>query len=67
MSQALLDEAKTARHKLLTGTKVVSFNDGTSTVQYNQASLTKLEKYIEKLEASLDQPTRRRSPAGVMF
>lgn len=65
--QQLLDEATTARHKLLTGTKVVSFNDGASTVQYNLANIKQLERYIDQLNIELNQSTRRRAPASMSF
>lgn len=66
-TQQLLDEAKTALHKLVTGTLRVSVGYGDNTVTFNKADQAKLERYIAKLEAQLAgrMPARNRVRYGV--
>jgi hypothetical protein len=45
-----LEEAKTARHKLLTGTAAVEVRTEEGSVKYNVADLALLEAYIARLE-----------------
>ena len=63
----LLEEAQIALHQLRTGRKVVSFNDGTTTVQYNAASIKSLQNYVDSLDTQVNKKSRRRAPASVSF
>ena len=64
---AQLNEARTARHKLMTGTAVVSVNKDGMSVSYTRANLSELNYYIEQLERVVEGSGRRRAPAGVRF
>ncbi|MBC7311133.1 MAG: hypothetical protein H5U11_01445, partial [Rhizobium sp.] len=63
----LLEEAKAARHRLLTGTheEEIRTADGES-VKYAAADLDKLNGYIAGLEMQVS-PTRRPRSIGIMF
>ena len=60
--QQQLQEARAARHKLLTGTKVVSVGYGERRIQYRDfaTDIEKLEAYIRELEEKLGLIERRR-------
>jgi len=67
MSDAiLLEEAKQALHKLITGTQVVDVEVDGHRVRYTQSSRTSLTAYVRDLEAKLDAsgtvPKLRRRP-----
>lgn len=62
-----LVEARTALHKLLTGAKMVQVGYGDTRVQYTQASIDELRRYIGELLAESDPDTYRRSPFGVAW
>ena len=67
--QNLLNEAQTAYHQLLTGTKAVTVNRAGRSVTYYQASKSDLQQYIVELQNALGVNTQvnRRRVAGVMF
>lgn len=52
MSQAQLDEAKAAKHKLLMGQSVARITRDGKTVEYTQANLADLNAYINQLSGS---------------
>ena len=60
-TQELLDEAKTARHKLAIGKARVSVGYGDTRVEYTPADLKQLNKYIRGLEAQLSGVKRARN------
>lgn len=62
-----LAEATNARHKLLTGTRVVKVNKDGMSVEYTSATLKDLNLYIESLEAAVNGMGKRRPPVGVRF
>jgi len=65
-----LEEARSARHKLLTGTAVVKVNKGGISgvsVEYTKANLYELNAYINELETKVNGKGMRRSPAGFSF
>ena len=62
-----LEEAQQARHKLLTGTRVVKINKDGLSVEYTSANLYELTAYISELEAKVNGVGRRRAPAGFRF
>lgn len=64
---AQLNEARAARHKLMTGTTVVRVSKDGMSVDYTRANLSELNYYIEQLERVVDGSGRRRAPAGVRF
>ncbi|MFC4699381.1 gpW family head-tail joining protein [Glaciecola siphonariae] len=64
---AQLDEAISARHKLLTGGTVAKVTKDGTTVEYTRASLPELSRYIESLSQSVNGRSNRRAPAGVRF
>ena len=65
-TQTQLDEARAARHALVTGTKAVKVQKDGRSVEYTPASLPQLEKYIQYLETQLGV-TRVRRPMGVFL
>lgn len=52
-TQELLDEALAARHALLVGKKTVSIGFGDRKVQYTEANLAALDRYIAELRRTL--------------
>ena len=62
-----LEEAKLAKHKVLTGKSALVVQKDGRRIQYNPANLTELERYIETLEAEASGKTFRRGPARVSF
>lgn len=66
-----LAEARTAYHKLLTGSLRVVLRDGDSTVEYTPAKKGELLGYIGELENLLAKESgavkTTRAPAGVIF
>lgn len=62
-----LEEAQQARHKLLTGTRVVKINKDGLSVEYTSANLFELNAYINELETKVNGVGRRRSPVGFRF
>ncbi len=62
-----LEEAKLARHKLLTGKSAEVIQKDGRRVQYTPANLSDLERYIATLEGEADGKTFRRGPARVQF
>ncbi|ATI62797.1 gpW family head-tail joining protein [Edwardsiella tarda] len=63
----MLTEACQALHELLTGRRVVSISKGGRQVQFSQANIQELRRYIDEIEVSLGVSIRRRSPVGVML
>lgn len=63
----LLDEARLARHKLMTGKSAEVVQKDGRKVQYTPASLPDLERYIATLEGETTGRSFRRGPAGVSF
>lgn len=63
-TRAELDEARLALHELMTGARVVSIQKDGRRVDYSQASIGELKKYIRELEVMLGL-SGRRPPAGV--
>lgn len=63
-TQAELDEARAALHKLLIGKKVAKVSVNGRTMEYSEANRADLERYIANLEVSLGTSTQRR-PARV--
>ena len=63
----MLTEARQALHELLTGRRVVSISKGGRQVQFSQANIQELRRYIDEIEVSLGVSIRRRSPVGVML
>lgn len=64
-NQALLDEAISARHKLMTGGAVVKVTKDGMTVEYTRSSLPDLNLYIDRLSSVAGGVSKRRPPAGV--
>lgn len=62
-----LAEATTARHKLLTGTRVVKVNKDGMSVEYTSATLSDLNAYISELELLVSGTSNRRRPARFSF
>lgn len=62
-----LTQARTAYHKLMTGTAVVSVNKDGMSVSYERADAAKLQAYISELSQIVEGSGRRRPPAGVRF
>jgi len=60
-----LDEAESALHSLLTGTKAVKVKKDGREVEYTQATVSQLKAYIETLKGQLNMVSGRRRPAGV--
>lgn len=65
--QQQLNEAISARHKLMTGGTVAKVTKDGLTVEYTRASIEKLEAYIESLTGEVGGTSRRRRPAGFSF
>lgn len=63
-TQTQLDEARAAKHALLTGRKAVKVQKDGRSVEYTPTDLPSLEKYIQSLEIQLGQ-TKVRRPMGV--
>ncbi|EFE23086.1 head to-tail joining protein W [Edwardsiella tarda ATCC 23685] len=63
----MLTEARQALHELLIGRRVVSISKGGRQVQFSQANIQELRRYIDEIEVSLGVSIRRRSPVGVML
>ena len=63
--QTRLDEAETAYHRLVTGTKAVSIKKDGREVTYTTATVSQLRTYIESLKRQLNIVSSRRGPAGV--
>ncbi len=59
--QEQLQEALTARHNLLVGRAKVAIGLGERRVEYTQASLKDLERYIAELRAQIARKPPRRS------
>jgi len=70
-TEAMLTEAESAYHKLMTGTAVVEFTDQNGDkVRFSQASRSNLYQYIQTIRAALypDCATKINSrPAGFLF
>jgi hypothetical protein len=64
-TQTDLDQAKAARHKLLTGTATVEVRTEEGTVKYNAADLVLLDAYIARLTREVSGQTSR--AIGVRF
>ena len=62
-----LEEAQLAKHKLVTGARVVKINKGGMSVEYTSANLYELNAYIAELELKVNGNHRRRSPVGFRF
>lgn len=62
--QQQLDEARSAYHQLMTGTKAVRIQKDGRLVEFSRATVNELRNYISDLEAQLGL-SRRRPPAGV--
>lgn len=60
-TMAQLEEARAARHKILTGTKAVKIQRGDRQVEYNPTNLPALESYIAELESALGLRRPRRA------
>lgn len=60
-TQTQLDQARNARHQIITGTKAVKVQKDGRSVEYNQANLYQLERYIQQLEAELEGGSVRRA------
>lgn len=63
-TQTQLDQARQARHQIITGTKAVKVQKDGRSVEYNQTNLSQLENYIQQLESQLEGGKMRR-PMGV--
>lgn len=61
-----LQEAEDALHLLLTGTQEVRIQYDTASVQYTQANIDELRRYISLLKGEADSSKRRR-PFGVAW
>jgi hypothetical protein len=66
-NQALLDEAISARHKLMTGGAVVKVTKDGMTVEYTRSTLPQLNAYIDELTTVSGGASKRRQPAGFRF
>lgn len=65
---ALLNEAQTALHQLVTGTKAVKIERNGRKVEFKQADIISLRLYIGELQGSLKLSTGiGRSPARLSF
>jgi hypothetical protein len=64
-----LEEARTARHNLITGKLARVFMDQNGErVEFNKTTINDLDLYIRELEASLDPSLgRRRQPRPIGF
>lgn len=63
-TQTKLEQARLAKHQIITGTKAVKVQKDGRSVEYNQANLYQLESYIQQLESELGSGKLRR-PMGV--
>ena len=61
----MLNEARKALHELMLGKKVVSISKDGRQVQFNQANIADLRRYIQDIETSIGMTSRRLPPAGV--
>lgn len=67
-TQELLQDARDAYHRLMTGTQVVELRDQNGeTVKYNLASASKLLAYINTLQDALNPCNRINAPMRVFF
>ena len=67
-TQQLLDQAKEARHKLVTGQLARVFMDQNGErVEFVATNIAQLDNYIAQLEASVAGVTRARRPLGFIF
>jgi hypothetical protein len=67
-TQLLLDDARGAYHRLMTGTSVVRIKDQNGEeLQYNMASASKLLEYIKSLQDTLDPCLRINAPMRLFF
>ena len=65
--QTRLDEARSAYHKLQTGTMAVSIMKDGRRIDFNRTNIHQLKNYIDELEGQLGiVSSRRRRPAGVI-
>lgn len=62
-TQLDLDNARAARHELMTGKRVASIQKNGRAVTFTSASLTELNNYIAELESALGVRSRRGRPA----
>ena len=66
--QSLLNEAQTALHQLITGTKAVKIERNGRKVEFKQTDIQSLKLYISDLQGSLNVSTGiGRSPARMSF
>lgn len=68
--QSWLLEAETAQHRLLTGTKTVTLEEGESRVTYSEANADKLAAYIQNLRLRISRaggPRCRRGGGRAVF
>ena len=64
----LLQQAKDAKHKLVTGQLARVFMDQNGErVEYNVTNITALDKYINELQALVTPQTCVRRPMGFFF
>lgn len=64
----LLAEARTARHKLVTGQLARVFMDQNGErVEFNKTSIADLDEYIRTLENSITPKTNFNKPIGFIF
>jgi hypothetical protein len=67
-TQQLLEEARNAYHRLMTGTQVVEFRDQNGEMmRYNFADAKRLEAYILTLEDKISPNGRASGPMQVFF
>ena len=67
-TQSLLDDARAAYHRLMTGTQVVEVRDQNGEmVRYNLASAARLLDYIQTLNDELNPRRRVNGPMQVFF
>lgn len=64
-TEAQLNEAKAAYHKLLTGTGVASIQKDGRKVEFTPANKHELKAYVDELTVALGTVSRRRGPARV--
>lgn len=67
-TQQLLDEARAARHKLVTGQLPRVFMDQNGErVEFTATNISALDAYIRQLEAEVAGVPRARKPIGFIF
>lgn len=66
-TQDMLSDAHRALHELMLGRAAVSVTKDGRQVQYSQANINELRRYIDEMELSLGMKPRRRGPAGVFL